>query len=178
VVCVCVCVCVWYVCVWYVCVCVVCVCVCVCGCVCLCAFKNFVNYTDNLQIVKCAYINFTNRTQNFRLSSFVVLILCLASGTATKVLLTGSLVQVAEKLSRFMTDVRASRAFSMHGNSFTDPDAEFSRHYISTFHMSVRKALAMLTAFFAPYLTYLFKPNIVDGCTENYFRKKFRYTCK
>ena len=76
-------------------------------------------------------------------------------------------------MSRFMTDVVASRAFGMHGNSFTEPDAEFSRQYNSTFHMSVRKALLMLTAFFAPYLTYtyFFKPNIVFDCTESYFRK-------
>jgi len=128
-------------------------------------------------IVKCAYTNFTCRTQNFKFSSYVVLKLSLANGTARKVLLTGSPVQVAQKLSIFMTEVGASRAFDMHGNSFKEPDAEFSRHYNSTFHMSGRKPLAMLTAFFAPYLTSLFKPKIVDDCTENYFRKKFRNTC-
>ena len=71
--------------------------------------------------VKCAYTNFTDRTQNFRLSSIVVLKLSLANGTATKVLLTGSPVQAAEKLSRFMTDPIASRAIGMHGNSFHGP---------------------------------------------------------
>jgi hypothetical protein len=114
-----------------------CVCVCVCGCVCVwvgvsvcvCVLLRISHIIQTTYIkVKCAYSNFTNRTQNFRLSSFVVLKLSLTNGAATKVLLTGSPVQVGEKLSGFMTDVIASRAFGMHGNSFTNPEAEFSRH--------------------------------------------------
>jgi hypothetical protein len=103
-------------------------CVRVCGCVCLCAFKTFANYRDNLHKVMCACTNFNNRTQNFSHSNFLVLKQSVTSGTVTKVLLTISPVQMAEKLSRFMTDVIASRAFDMHGISFTKPDAEFNRH--------------------------------------------------
>ena len=119
---------------------------------------------------------FTCRTQNFIFPSFVALKLSLANGTARKVLLTGSPVQVAEKLSIFMTEVITSRAFDMHGNSFKEPNAEFSRHYNSTFHMSGRKPLSMLTAFFAPNLTSFYEPKNLDDCTENYFREKFRNT--
>jgi hypothetical protein len=106
-----------------------CVCVCVCGMcvclfvcvwiVCLCAFKNFANYTDNLH--KCVLTPILLTDSEFQTLSFVVLKLSLANGTAMKVLLTGSPVQVAKKLHRFMTDVIALRAFGMHGKSFHGP---------------------------------------------------------
>jgi cytochrome P450 family 6 len=61
-------------------------------------------------------------------------------------------VDVKEMMARFTTDVIASCAFGINGNSLKDPDAEFGSYLRKVFEFSARKGLAVLTAFFAPYL--------------------------
>jgi len=56
-------------------------------------------------------------------------------------------------------------------NSLKDPDAEFRRYLRTLFDFSVRKGLAVLTAFSAPALTSLFKLKCVDDDTSNYVRR-------
>jgi cytochrome P450 family 6 len=72
---------------------------------------------------------------------------------------------------RYTTDVIASCAFGINGNSLTDPDAEFRRYMRNIFDFSVRKGLAALTAFSCPALTSLLKLKCVDDDTTNYIRK-------
>jgi cytochrome P450 family 6 len=86
-------------------------------------------------------------------------------------LLSGSTVEVKKMMERFTTDVIASCAFGINGNSLKDPDAEFGRYIRKTLDFSVKKGLAMLTAFFAPNLQKLFRLNIMDDKTNNYIRQ-------
>jgi len=85
--------------------------------------------------------------------------------------LSGSTVEVKETLGRFTTDVIASCAFGINSNSLKDPDSEFGRHIRSVFIFSVKKGLAMLFAWFAPYLNHLFRLNFVENETNNYVRQ-------
>jgi cytochrome P450 family 6 len=80
-------------------------------------------------------------------------------------------VDVKETMARFTTDVIASCAFGINGNSMKDPDAEFRRNLRKLFDFSVEKGLAMLTAFFAPYLKSLFRLKFVDDGMNNYLRQ-------
>jgi hypothetical protein len=86
-------------------------------------------------------------------------------------LLTGSPVEVKETMFRYTTDVIASCAFGINGNSLKDHQAEFRRYLRNVFDFSVRKGLAALTAFFAPYLNTIFKLKMIDDITANYVRK-------
>ena len=86
-------------------------------------------------------------------------------------LLSGSAVEVKETMARFTTDVIASCAFGINGNSFKGPDSEFPRRIRTIFEFSVKKALAMLTAFFAPHLKTKFRLKIMDDKTNNYVRQ-------
>jgi cytochrome P450 family 6 len=85
--------------------------------------------------------------------------------------LTGSPVDVKETMARYTTDIMASCAFGINTNSLKDPDAEFRKYLKKVFEFSIRKGLAVLTSFFAPYLTTFFKLKTVDDVTINYVRK-------
>ena len=74
-------------------------------------------------------------------------------------------------MARFTTDVIASCAFGINGHSLKDPDAEFGRYVRSIFHFSVKKGLAVLLAFFAPRLKYLFRLRFLEEKTNNYMRQ-------
>jgi hypothetical protein len=67
-------------------------------------------------------------------------------------LFSGSSVEVTETMERFTTDVIASCAFGINGNSLKDPGSEFGLRVRKILDFSVKKALAMLTAFFAAHL--------------------------
>jgi cytochrome P450 family 6 len=85
--------------------------------------------------------------------------------------LTGSTVEVKETMDRFTTDVIASCAFGINSNSLKDPDADFGRHTRTVFKFSVKKGMAMLMAFFAPFLKSFLRLKFVDDKTNNYLRK-------
>ena len=83
----------------------------------------------------------------------------------------GSTVQVNETMARFTTDIIASCAFGINSNSLKDPDSEFGRNIRNIFKFSVKKGLAMLTAFFAPHLKNIFRLKFIDDKTNNYVRQ-------
>jgi cytochrome P450 family 6 len=78
---------------------------------------------------------------------------------------------VKETMARFTTDVIASCAFGINSNSLKDPDAESCRYLRNVLNLSVRNGLALLTAFFAPYLKSLFRLKVLDDETNNYIRQ-------
>jgi len=80
-------------------------------------------------------------------------------------------VEVKEAMARFTTDVIASCAFGINSNSLKDPDSEFGRRIRTVLDFSIKKALAMLTAFFAPHLKTIFQLNCIDDKTNNYVRQ-------
>jgi hypothetical protein len=69
-------------------------------------------------------------------------------------------------MTRFTTDVIASCAFGINGNSLKDPGSEFGRRIRAIF--TVQKGLAVLMAFFAPHLNIIFRLNFMDNKTNNY----------
>jgi cytochrome P450 family 6 len=85
--------------------------------------------------------------------------------------LSGSTVEVKELMARFTTDVIASCAFGVNGNSLKDRDAEFMRNIRTVFTFSVMKGLALLTSFFAPFLKSFFRLKFMDDKTNNYIRQ-------
>jgi cytochrome P450 family 6 len=80
-------------------------------------------------------------------------------------------VKVKETMARFTTDVMASCAFGINSNSLKDPDAELGRYLQAEFVVSVKKGLALLTAFCAPNLKSLFRLKIADDKTSNFIRQ-------
>jgi len=78
---------------------------------------------------------------------------------------------VKETMARFTTDVIASCAFGINSNSLKYPNAEFRKHTRKIFEFTVRRGLAALTSFFAPYLTTVFKLKFLDDVTTTYIRK-------
>jgi hypothetical protein len=78
---------------------------------------------------------------------------------------------VKEMMDRFTTDVIASCAFGINGNSVKDPDSEFGRNLRRVFTFSVKKGLAMLFAFFSPHLNNFFQLNFVEDETNKYIRQ-------
>jgi cytochrome P450 family 6 len=85
--------------------------------------------------------------------------------------LSGSTVEVKETMARFTTDIIASCAFGINGNSLKDPDSEFGRRIRTVFDFSVQKGLVMMMAFFAPYLNTIFRLNFINDETNNYVRQ-------
>jgi hypothetical protein len=86
-------------------------------------------------------------------------------------MLSGSTVEVKETMARFTTDVIASCVFGINANSLKDPDSEFGRHARGLTDFSVQKGLAMLLAFFAPYLNTIFRLKFVGDIMSNYLRQ-------
>jgi cytochrome P450 family 6 len=80
-------------------------------------------------------------------------------------------VDVKETMARFTIDVTASCAFGINSNSLKHPDAEFMRYLSKVLEFSVKKGLAALTAFFAPYLKSAFRLKFLDDDTNNYIRQ-------
>jgi cytochrome P450 family 6 len=74
-------------------------------------------------------------------------------------------------MARFTTDVIASCAFGINSNTLKDPDTEFGQYVRDVFHFSVKKGLAVLLAFFAPRLKYLFRLKFVEEKTSSYMRQ-------
>jgi hypothetical protein len=79
-------------------------------------------------------------------------------------------VEVKEMMVRFTTDVIASCAFGINGNSLKDPDSEFGRRVRTIFQFTVQKGLAALFAFFAPHLN-IFRLSFMDDKMNNYVRQ-------
>jgi len=73
-------------------------------------------------------------------------------------------------MARFTTDVIASCALGINGNSLKDPDSEFGRRIRAILDFTVKKGLTMLTAFFAPHLKTVFRLKFIDERTNNYLR--------
>jgi cytochrome P450 family 6 len=86
-------------------------------------------------------------------------------------MLSGSTVGVRETMARFTTVVIASCAFGINVNSLKEPESEFGRHTRAIGDFSVKKGLAMLLAFFAPYLNTFFRLKFVGDKTDNYLRQ-------
>jgi len=80
-------------------------------------------------------------------------------------------VDVVEAMYRYTTDVIASGAFSINGNSLKDPNAELRMFSRKIFDFSVRKGLAGLTAFTAPEVKNLLNTRFLDDDTNRYLRK-------
>jgi hypothetical protein len=80
-------------------------------------------------------------------------------------------VDVADTMYRYTTDVIASCAFGINGNSLKDPNAEFRMYLRKMFDFSVRKGLAALMAFTAPEIKNLLKIKILDDDTTRFLRK-------
>jgi len=76
-----------------------------------------------------------------------------------------------ETMASYTTDVIASCAFGINSNSLKDSDAEFRKYLKKIFELSFQKGLAVLTSFFAPFLTIVFKLKSLDDVTTNYIRK-------
>ena len=72
---------------------------------------------------------------------------------------------------RYTTDVIASCAFGINGNSLKDPKAEFRMFLRKIFDFSVRKGLAGLTATTAPAVKNLLRIKWLDDDTTRYLRK-------
>ena len=72
---------------------------------------------------------------------------------------------------RYTTDVIASCAFGINGNSLKDPNAEFWMYVRNIFDFSIRKGLAGLTAFTAPEIKNLLNIKFLDDDTTRYLRK-------
>ena len=80
-------------------------------------------------------------------------------------------MDVAETMYRYTTDVIASCAFGINGNSLKDPNAEFRMFLRKVFDFSVRKGLAALMAFTAPAVKNLLKIKFMDDDATRYLRK-------
>jgi len=72
---------------------------------------------------------------------------------------------------KYTTDVIASCAFGINGNSLKDPNPEFRMYVRKIFDFSVRKGLAGLTAFTAPAVKKFLKIKFLDDDTVKYLRK-------
>ena len=80
-------------------------------------------------------------------------------------------MDVTQTMYRYTTDVIASCAFGINGNSLKDPNAEFGMYVRKIFDFSVRKGLAALTALTAPTIKKLLQIKFLDDDTTRYLRK-------
>jgi len=80
-------------------------------------------------------------------------------------------VNVAVAMYRYTTDVIASCAFGINGNSLKDPNVVFWFFLRKTLYFTVRKGLAGLMGIFSPALTSLLKLKLMNDDTTNYLRK-------
>jgi cytochrome P450 family 6 len=87
-------------------------------------------------------------------------------------------VDVKETMARFTTDVIASCAFGINSNSLKDPHEEFGRRIRTLTNFSIQKGLAMVMAFFAPYINTIFCFFFMDDKTNNYVRQVVWNTVK
>jgi cytochrome P450 family 6 len=74
-------------------------------------------------------------------------------------------------MARFTTDVIASCAFGINANALKDPHSEFWRNIRNVFDFSLQKGLAVLLAWFAPYLNTIFRLEFVKYKMNNYVRQ-------
>jgi cytochrome P450 family 6 len=74
-------------------------------------------------------------------------------------------------MDRYTTDVIASCAFGINANALKDPNSEFGRNITAVGDFSVQKGLAMLLAFFAPYLNTIFRLKFLEDRMNNYVRQ-------
>jgi cytochrome P450 family 6 len=85
--------------------------------------------------------------------------------------LSGSTVEVKEKMARLTTDVIASCAFGIKSDSLKDPDEEFGRRMRTKFDFSVQKGLVSVMAALHHILIKIFLLNFMDDKTNNYVRQ-------
>ena len=80
-------------------------------------------------------------------------------------------MELTETMERFTTDVIASCGFGINGNSLKNPDSEFGRRIRTILDFTIKKALTMLTAYFAPHLQKMFRLKVMDDKKNNYVRQ-------
>jgi hypothetical protein len=80
-------------------------------------------------------------------------------------------VEVKKIMDRYTTDVIASCAFGINGNSLKDPDSEFGRHIRNILEFSFTKGLALVVASFAPHLNTIFRLRVMEDKMNNYIRQ-------
>jgi len=72
---------------------------------------------------------------------------------------------------RYTTDVIASCAFGINGNSLKDPNSEFRMYARNMFDFNIRKGLAALMAFTVPEVKNFLHIKFLDDDTARYLRK-------
>ncbi|GLH01477.1 Cytochrome P450 9e2 [Gryllus bimaculatus] len=92
--------------------------------------------------------------------------------------LIGNPVPVYEVAARYTTDIIASCAFGIQGNTLADPKAHFRRMLRRLFEFSPVEALCVAVAFLAPKLTKLFRITVINKEVQNFVRSTIQNTIK
>jgi hypothetical protein len=74
-------------------------------------------------------------------------------------------------MARFTTDVIASCAFGINGQTLKDPDAEFGQYVRNLFDLTLERGIAFILALLAQSLKHLFRQKFVEDKTTSYIRK-------